>query len=161
MLTAKRQYQLEQWSSAEVPWNPRVPSAHSRDSARSYTYATMDSIFSLSCADIWTGFREPLEHILGVSAPPKRLLKSQSQSPFPRPMAKRAASISFSIALGHASANAVKATAGGWSTGSSACLTSPRLSHLSSTRREGSEYHFKSLCYDSARVRTQDLPIVI
>ena len=46
-------------------------------------------------------------------------------------MAHRAAPISVSIAQGHASANAVKATAGGWSTGSSACLTSPLLSHLS------------------------------
>ena len=36
-----------------------------------------------------------------------------SQSPFPRPMVHRAAPISVSIALGHASANAVKATAGG------------------------------------------------
>ena len=48
----------------------------------------------------------------------------QSQSPFPWPMAHRAAPISVSIALGHESANAVKATAGGWSTGSSASLTS-------------------------------------
>ena len=36
-----------------------------------------------------------------------------SQSPFPRPMAHRAAPISVSIALGHVSGNAVKATAGG------------------------------------------------
>ena len=43
----------------------------------------------------------------------------KGQSPFPRPMAHRAAPISASIALGHASANAVKATAGGWSTGTS------------------------------------------
>ena len=35
-----------------------------------------------------------------------------SQSSFSRPMAHRAAPISVSIALGHASANAVKATAG-------------------------------------------------
>ena len=62
----------------------------------------------------------------------------------PAPMAHRAAPISVSIALGHASANAVKAKAGGggWSTGSSACLTSPLLSQLSSARREDSEYHF-------------------
>jgi len=66
----------------------------------------------------------------------------KSQSPFPRPMAHRAAPISVSIALGHASANAVKATAGGWSTGSSASLTFPLHSHMSSARREGSEYHF-------------------
>ena len=37
---------------------------------------------------------------------------NQSQSPFPRSMAHMAAPISVSIALGHASANAVKATAG-------------------------------------------------
>ena len=53
---------------------------------------------------------------------------------FPHPMAHRAAPISVSIALGHASVNAVRATAGGWSTGSSACLTSPLLSHFSSAR---------------------------
>ena len=34
------------------------------------------------------------------------------ESPFPRPMAYRAVPISVSIALGHASANAVKAAAG-------------------------------------------------
>ena len=37
----------------------------------------------------------------------------KNQSPFPRPMAHGAAPISVSIVLGHASANAVKATAGG------------------------------------------------
>ena len=45
--------------------------------------------------------------------------------------------------LGHTSANAVKATAGGWSTGSSTCSTFPLHSLMSSARREGSEYHFK------------------
>ena len=40
------------------------------------------------------------------------ILCSQSQSPFLRPMAHRAAPISVSMALGHASANSVKATAG-------------------------------------------------
>ena len=55
----------------------------------------------------------------------------KTQSPFPRPMAHRAAPISVSIALGHTSANAVKATAGGWSTGSSASLTFPLHSHMS------------------------------
>jgi len=70
-------------------------------------------------------------------------LSKQKSKSFPRPMAHRAAPISVSIALGHASAKAVKATAGGWSTGGSAYLTSPLLSHLSSARREGSEYHFK------------------
>ena len=38
--------------------------------------------------------------------------QSQKSKSFPRPMAHRAAPISVSIALGHASANAVKATAG-------------------------------------------------
>ena len=75
-------------------------------------------------------------------------------------MAHRAAPIFVSIALGHASANAVKATAGGWSTSSSASLTFPLHSHMSSARQEDSEYHFKSLWYDSARVRTHDLPVV-
>ena len=63
-------------------------------------------------------------------------------SPFRRPMPHRTAHISVSIALGHASANAVKATAGDWSTGSSVSLTFPLHSHMSSARREGSEYHF-------------------
>ena len=57
-------------------------------------------------------------------------------------MAHRAVPISVSIALGHASANAVKAAAGGWSTGSFASLTFPFHSHMSGARREGSEYHF-------------------
>jgi len=56
--------------------------------------------------------------------------------------APRAEPISVSIALGHVSANAVKATAGGWSTGSSASLILPLHSHIASARREGSEYHF-------------------
>ena len=75
-------------------------------------------------------------------------------------MAHRTAPIFVSIALGHASANAVTATAGGWSTGSSASLTFPLHSHMSSARREGSEDHFKSLWYDSAGARTHDLPVV-
>ena len=87
--------------------------------------------------------------------------KSQSQSPFPRPMAHRAAPVSISIALGHESANTVKAAAGGWSTGSSASLTFPLHSHMSSARREGSEYHFKSLWYDSAGARTHDQLVVM
>ena len=49
------------------------------------------------------------------------MVKKKSKS-FPRQWRHRAAPISVSIALGHASADAVKATAGGWSTGSSACL---------------------------------------
>ena len=85
---------------------------------------------------------------------------SQSQSPFPRPMVHRAAPISVSIAIGHASASVMKAVEGGWSTCSSASLTFPQHSHMSSARREGSEYHFKSLWYDSARARTHDLPVV-
>ena len=66
----------------------------------------------------------------------------KSQSPFPSPMAHNASPISVSIALGHASANAVKATAGGWSTGSCASVTFPLHSHMSNAIREGSEYHF-------------------
>ena len=84
----------------------------------------------------------------------------KSKSSFLRPMADRAAPISVSIALGHASANAVKATARGWSTSSPASLTFSLHSHMSSTRREGSEYHFESLWYDSAGARTHDLPVV-
>ena len=84
----------------------------------------------------------------------------KSQSPFPCPMANRAAPISVSMALGHASANAVKATAGGWSTASSASLTVPLHSHMSSARREGSECNFWSHWYDSAGARTYDLPVV-
>ena len=61
---------------------------------------------------------------------------------------------------GHTSANAVKATAGGWSTGSSACLTFPFHSLMSSTRREGSEYHFQNLWHDSAGAGTHDIPVV-
>ena len=72
----------------------------------------------------------------------------------PAPMAHRAVPISVSVALGHTSANAVKATAGGWSTGSSMCLTFPLHSLMSSARREGSDNHFKSLWYDSAGARS-------
>ena len=60
----------------------------------------------------------------------------------PAPLAHRAAPVSVSVALGHTSANAVKATVGGWSTGSSACLTFPLHSLTLSAKREGSEYHF-------------------
>ena len=60
----------------------------------------------------------------------------------PAPMAHRVAPISVSAAIGHTSVNAVKATAGGWSTGSYACLTFALHSLTSSTKREGSEYHF-------------------
>ena len=66
----------------------------------------------------------------------------KSQSPFPRPMAHRAAPISVSIALGLEFANAMKATAGGLSTSSSASLTFPVHSHMSSAGGEGSEYNF-------------------
>ena len=88
-----------------------------------------------------------------------QVCKVKSKS-FPRPMAHRVAPISVSIALGHASAKAVKATVGGWSTGSSASLTFPLHYHMSSARREGSEYHFKSLGNDSVGARTYDLPVV-
>ena len=55
-------------------------------------------------------------------------------------MAHRAAPISVSIALGHASANAVKATAGGWSTDGSASLTFP----LQPTGFEADAYYWFS-----------------
>ena len=86
------------------------------------------------------------ESFLSTTKPCNQIKLSQKSKSFPRPMAHRAAPISFSIAMGYASANAMKATAGGWSTGSSACLTSPLLSHFSSARREGQRVPFlKSL----------------
>ena len=57
-------------------------------------------------------------------------------------MVHRVAPIPISIALGHTSANAVKATEGGWPTSSSECLTFPLHSDVSSARWEDSEYHF-------------------
>ena len=63
----------------------------------------------------------------------------------PAPMTHRAASIFVSKALGHTSVNAMKATAGGWPTGSFACLAFPLNSFISNTGGgggEGSEYHF-------------------
>ena len=54
----------------------------------------------------------------------------------------------------------MKAKAGGWSTDSSTGLTFPLQSHMSSARREGSEYHFKSLSYESAGARANDLPVM-
>ena len=48
----------------------------------------------------------------------------------PAPMAHRVVPISIPIAQGHASADAVKATAGGWSSGSSGCLPFPLSSHM-------------------------------
>ena len=75
-------------------------------------------------------------------------------------MVHRAAPITVLVALGHTSVNAVKATAGDWSTGSSACLTLPLHSLLASARREDNEYRFKILWYDSAGARAHDLPVV-
>ena len=49
---------------------------------------------------------------------------AKSQSSFPRQMAHRAAPISVSMALGHVSANAVKATAEG---GVAGPLVAPRV----------------------------------
>ena len=43
---------IYQWFSTGVPWSPRVPLAQSKGSARSYTSAKINSIFSLSCADM-------------------------------------------------------------------------------------------------------------
>ena len=68
--------------------------------------------------------------------------QSQRSQVLPAPMAHRAAPTSVSVALGHTSANAMKAIMGGWSTGSSACLTFTLHSHMLSSRREGSEYQF-------------------
>ena len=82
---------------------------------------------------------EAFWHIEGLFLHSQSFL--QYKKSFPAPMAHRAAPISVSIALGHASANAVKATAGGWSTGSSASLTFPLHSRMLSARRKGSEYH--------------------
>ena len=49
----------------------------------------------------------------------------------------------FLVTIGHTTTDAVKATArGGWPTGSSVWLTFPLHSLMSSTRREGNEYHF-------------------
>ena len=42
----------------------------------------------------------------------------------------------FQVALGHSSVNAVKATAGGWDTGSSTCLTFPFSYNERQTRRQ-------------------------
>ena len=68
------------------------------------------------------------------------VISKKSQSLFPHPMANRAAHISVSIALGVCECS--ESYSGGWSTGSSASLTFPLHSHISSARREGSEYHF-------------------
>ena len=72
-------------------------------------------------------------------------------------MAHRAAPISVSIALGHASANAVKATAGGWSAGSSTNLTSHSILIC---RAPDEKAVSTSLWYDSTGARTFDLPVV-
>ena len=63
----------------------------------------------------------------------------------------------FQVALDHTTTNVVKATAVGWSTGSSTFLTFRLHSHTSSTRQEGSGYQSKSLWYDPARARTHGL----
>ena len=74
---------------------------------------------------------------------PGHLINSKSKSKFLPQQWRIGRRLSpFPVALGHMSANAVKATAGGWSTGSSACLTFPLHSLMSSARREGSEYPF-------------------
>ena len=61
---------------------------------------------------------------------------------FMLPMKHRAALTSVSIFLGHESVNAVKVTEECLSSGSSATLTFSLHSHMSSARREGSEYQF-------------------
>ena len=57
-------------------------------------------------------------------------------------MAHGAMPISFSVALGHTPANAVKATAGDGLLVALRVLTFPLHSLMSSARREGSEYYF-------------------
>ena len=66
--------------------------------------------------------------------------KDSSQS-FPRQWRIGRCLSAFQVVLGHISANAVKATAGGWSTATCACLTFPLRSHTSRDRQEGSGYH--------------------
>ena len=106
-----------------------------------------------STVQLWWAGKElqrtkSLEQYVGNNEKTKIVVKLQkvfnksSHSLSPRPVAHRAALISVSISLGHASVHAVKATAEGWSTGSSAGLTFPLHSLISSTRREGIEYHF-------------------
>ena len=68
------------------------------------------------------------------------LCQKKSNS-FPRPWRIGRRLSPFQVALGLSSVNAVKATAGGWGTGSSTCLAFPLHSHTWSTRREGSGYH--------------------
>ena len=77
------------------------------------------------------------EYPLSLARP---MCQSQSLSRTQWHIGRRLSSVF--IALGHAAANAVKATAGSRSTGSSASLTFPLHSHMSSARRAGSEYHF-------------------
>ena len=85
-----------------------------------------------------------------------------SQNPFPCPMEHRSVPISISIALGHSSANAVKAIAGGWSTCSSVSLNCEFPTPFSyvkcQTRRQW--VPFLSLWYHLARARTHDLLVV-
>ena len=69
------------------------------------------------------------------------LTSAKNSNSFPRQWRKGWRLSPFQVALGHSSVNAVKATAAGWDTGSSTCLTFPFHSHTTSARREGSGYH--------------------
>ena len=68
------------------------------------------------------------------------MLKSKIVKVPPTPMAHRVALLSVPLALGHMSANAVKATAGGWSTDGPVCLTSPLHSTVFGMTRPGLEF---------------------
>ena len=85
---------------------------------------------------------EKLKNYLGLDKNPNVNKLSKKVKVLPTPMAHRETPISVSVALGHTSVNGVKATAGGWSTFSSACLIFPLHSLMLSARQEGSEYHF-------------------
>ena len=112
---------------------------HEKCPSRSISHVTIFSKKTYKSTIGSTGLYAILDKLISYSFLIFLVQNTQkSQSHFPRTVAP----ISFSIALGHASANAVKATARGWSTGSSACLTFPLHPHMSSARHEGSEYHF-------------------
>ena len=63
---AQKIFILEQWSLTRVPWNPRVPPAESRGSARSYADATKDSKFIPPVQIREQVLLKPLECFLGV-----------------------------------------------------------------------------------------------
>ena len=75
-------------------------------------------------------------------------------------MVHRAAPIFVSVALGQASANAVKATAEGWSTGSSACLTAHSFLDYRAPYEKAVSTIFNAFGMTRPGARTHDLPIV-